>query len=206
MSESVKIQIRRVFKGENLNYNLGIVENLNLYVMEVTDTTGFIMGIPGETSKEKPATAVFGITKEEFDLKDTDVPKLDDLAFELMHKIPKDRIIAENNLRKDGREETIDDGKYASEKVADLESKKEELLKQSADRAKDLIAKIFEAGEAWFVYTKGAGNKIPTIDNSGSAQIFTKEEYANNVVEKAPEVPLAVEKLDKKITPGNPIR
>ena len=47
MSESVKIQIRRVFKGENLNYNLGIVENLNLYVMEVTDTTGFIMGIPG---------------------------------------------------------------------------------------------------------------------------------------------------------------
>ena len=72
------------------------------------------------------------------------------------------------------------------------------LLKQSADRANDLIAKIFEAGEAWFVYTKGAGNKIPTIDNSGSAQIFTKEEYANNVVEKAPEVPLAVEKLDKK--------
>lgn len=202
MSESVKIQIRRVFKGENLNYNLGIVENLNLYVMEVTDTTGFIMGIPGETSKEKPATAVFGITKEEFDLKDTDVPKLDDLAFELMHKIPKDRIIAENNLRKDGREETIDDGKYASEKVADLESKKEELLKQSADRAKDLIAKIFEAGEAWFVYTKGAGNKIPTIDNSGSAQIFTKEEYANNVVEKAPEVPLAVEKLDKKTLGG----
>ena len=82
MSQSVKIQIKRVFKGENLNYNLGIIEGLNLYVMEVTDTTGFIMGIPGETSKEKPATAVFGITKEEFDLKDSDVSKLDEaLAF-----------------------------------------------------------------------------------------------------------------------------
>lgn len=202
MSESVKIQIRRVFKGENLNYTLGIVEDLNLYVMEVTDTTGFIMGVPGETSKDNPATAVFGITKEEFDLKNTDIPKLDDLAFELMHKIPQDRIIAENNLRKDGREETIDDGKYASEKVADLESKKEEMLKQSAERAKKLIAKMFENKEAWFVYTKGAGNKIPTIDNSGAAQIFTKEEYASNVIEKAPEVPLAIEKLNEKTLGG----
>ena len=127
MNDSVKLQIKRVYKGENLNYNIGIIESLNLYVMEVTDSTGFIMGIPGETSKDKPAVAVFGITKEEFDLKDTDTEKLDDLAFELMHKIPKDRIIAENNLRKDCREETIDDGKYASEKVADLEEKKNQM-------------------------------------------------------------------------------
>ena len=94
MTNSVKLHIKRVFKGENLNYSLGIVENLNLYVMELIDTTGFIMGIPGQTSKLEPATAVFGITKEEFDLKDNDVSKLDDLAFELMHKLPKDRIIA----------------------------------------------------------------------------------------------------------------
>ena len=119
MEQTVKLKIKRVFKGENLNYNVGIVENLNLYVMEVTDTTGFIMGVHGETSRENPAKAVFGITKEEFDLKDTDVAKLDDLAFELMHKIPKDRILAEFNLRKDGREETIDAGKYASEKISD---------------------------------------------------------------------------------------
>ncbi len=198
MSDSVKLQIKRVFKGENLNYSLGIIENLNLYVMEVTDTTGFIMGIPGETSKDKPSTAVFGITKEEFDLKDTDIAKLDDLAFELMHKIPKDRIIAENNLRKDGREETIDNGAYAAQKIGDLEEKKKEILQQSAERAKNLISTIFKNEEAWYVYTKGAGNKIPTIDNSGSAQIFTKEEYAKQVVEKAPEVPLAIEKLDKK--------
>ena len=199
MSQSVKIQIKRVFKGENLNYNLGIIEGLNLYVMEVTDTTGFIMGIPGETSKEKPATAVFGITKEEFDLKDSDVSKLDDLAFELMHKIPQDRIIAENNLRKDGREDTIDNGKYASEKVADLEEQKKKIMGESAERAKKLIGEMFKNEEAWYIYTKGAGNMLPTIDNSGAAQIFTKEEYANAVVEKAPEVPLAVGKLDKKL-------
>ena len=144
-----------MFKGENLNYNLGIVEGLNLYVMEVTDTTGFIMGIPGETSKEKPATAVFGITKEEFDLKDSDVSKLDDLAFELMHKIPQDRIIAENNLRKDGREETIDNGKYASEKVADLEEQKKKIMGESAERAKKLIGEMFKNEEAWYIYTKG---------------------------------------------------
>ncbi len=198
MSESVKVQIRRVFKGENLNYTIGIIHDLNLYVMEVTDTTGFIMGIPGKTSKDNPATAVFGITREEFDFKDTDVSKLDDLAFELMHKIPQDRIIAENNLRKEGREETIDAGRYASEKIADLEERKKQILNESATRAKDLVGTMFKQEEAWYIYTKGAGNKIPTIDNSGAAQIFTKEEYANLVVEKAPEVPLAVEKLDKK--------
>lgn len=197
MSESVKLQIRRVFKGENLNYTIGIIESLNLYVMEVTDTTGFIMGIPGETSKEKPSTAVFGITKEEFDLKDTDVSKLDDLAFELMHKIPQDRIIAENNLRKEGREETIDNGKYAGEKVADLEEKKNKIIKESAERAKTLIGTMFKNEEAWYIYTKGAGNKLPTIDSSGAAQIFTTEEFAKAVVEKAPEVPLEIGKLDK---------
>lgn len=198
MAETVKLQIRRVFKGENLNYNVGIIENLNLYVMEVVDTTGFVMGIPGQTSKDKPATAVFGLTKEEFELKDNDVAKLDDLAFELMHKIPQDRIIAENNLRKDGREESIDNGKYASEKVSELEDKKKEFIEASAERAKNLIGTIFKNEEAWYIYTKGAGNKIPTIDNSGAAQIFTKEEFANNVIEKAPDVPLAAEKLDKK--------
>ena len=198
MNDSVKLQIKRVYKGENLNYNIGIIESLNLYVMEVTDSTGFIMGIPGETSKDKPAVAVFGITKEEFDLKDTDTAKLDDLAFELMHKIPKDRIIAENNLRKDCREETIDDGKYASEKVADLEEKKNQMQSMHADNAKKAITAILEKGEAWYIYTKGAGNKVPTIDNSGSAQIFTKEEYARKVIELAPQVPLEAEKLDKK--------
>lgn len=198
MEQTVKLKIKRVFKGENLNYNVGIVENLNLYVMEVTDTTGFIMGVHGETSRENPAKAVFGITKEEFDLKDTDVAKLDDLAFELMHKIPKDRILAEFNLRKDGREETIDAGKYASEKISELEQKKKAFEKDSADKAKTLIGKMFESEEAWYIYTKGAGNKIPTIDNSGAAQIFTKKEYADNVIEKATEVPLAVERLDKK--------
>jgi len=198
MSESIKLQVRRVFKGENLNYTLGVVENLNLYVMEVTDTTGFIMGIPGVTTGEKPSTAVFGITKEEFDLKDTDVAKLDDLAFELMHKIPKDRIIAENNLRSEGREETIDGGKYASEKKAELEQNKEKILAESAERAKKLIGEMFKNEQGWYIYTKGAGNKIPTIDSSGAAQIFTREEYAKLVTEKAPDVPLAVEKLDKK--------
>lgn len=198
MSESVKIQVRRVFKGENLNYNVGIVDNLNLYVMEVIDTTGFIMGIPGQTNKDNPSTAVFGITKEEFDLKDSDTAKLDDLAFELMHRIPKDRLIAEKNLRKDGREESIDNGKYATEKLADIEQKKKEILGESAERAKKLISSMFEKGEAWYIYTKGAGNKIPTIDNSGAVQIFTKEEYAKLVTEKATEVPLEIEKLDKK--------
>ncbi len=198
MSQSVKLQIRRVYKGENLNYNLGIIEGLNLYVMEVTDTTGFIMGIPGETNKDKPATAIFGVTKEEFDLKDTDTSKLDDLAFELMHKIPQDRIIAENNLRKDGREETIDNGKYASEKVADLEEKKKKMMQESAERAKNLVGEMFKNEEAWYIYTKGAGNMIPTIDAGGAVQIFTKEEFANTAVEKSTEVPLAVGKLDKK--------
>ena len=198
MSDSVKIKIKRVFRGENLNYSVGIVEDLDLYVMDVVDTTGFIMGIPGETNRNKPATAVFGITKEEFELKDNDVSKLDDLAFELMHKIPKDRIIAENNIRRDCREETIDGGRYASEKMSELEQKKKDIILESAERAKKLIQSMFEADQAWYLYTKGAGNKLPTIDNSGSVQIFTKEDYANFAVEKAPGVPLAVEKMDKK--------
>ena len=197
MTDSVKIKIRRVFKGENLNYCLGIVEDLNLYVMELTDTTGFIMGIPGQTSRLEPATAVFGITKEEFDLKDNDISKLDDLAFELMHKLPKDRIIAENNLRKEDRAETIDGGKYATEKMAELKQKKKDAVSESSNRAKVLIGSIFENEQGWYVYTKGAGNKLPTIDSNGAVQIFTKEEYANFVVEKAVGVPLAVEKIDK---------
>ncbi len=198
MSDSVKLTIKRVFKGENLNYSVGIVEKLDLYVIEVTDTTGFIMGIPGETSKENPATAVFGITKEEFELKDSDTAKLDDLAFELMHKLPQDRIIAENNLRKDDRVQSIDDGKYVLEKTADLEQKKKEAMDFQAENAKKIISNIFEKEEGYVVYTKGAGNKLPTIDNSGAIQLFSKEEYAKNVVEKAPEVPLEILKLDKK--------
>lgn len=205
MSNSVKITIRPYYKSDTLNYTVGIVENLGLYVLQATDTQGFIMGIPGKTTAEAPATAVFGISKAEFDLKDTDRAKLDDLAILLMRELPTDRIIAESNLRTDGRCESIDNGKYATEKVAELEAKKKELEEKGreaaaagAERARKLIAEIVQNGEGWFVYTKGTGRAvIPTVDNSGAAQLFSKEEYANDVISKAPEIPLAVQRMDK---------
>ncbi len=197
MSGSVKITIKPYYRSETLNYFVGIVENLGLYVIQATDNQGFIMGIPGQTSKENPSTAVFGISKEEFDLKDSDREKLDDLAFRLMHELPADRIIAEHNLRKGGRVQSIDDGKYASEKTKELETKKNELITASTERAKKLIGEMVEKGEGWFLYTKGAGNRLPTIDSSGAVQIFTKEEYAKEVAEKAPDVPLEIQKMDK---------
>ncbi len=113
MSEEVKIKIQRVFKGENLNYTVGICRELRTYVMEVVDTTGFIMS-ENSADKEHIATALFGITAEEFAYKDGNVRKLDDLAFELMHNVPKDRLIAEFYVRKNDRAETIDDGKYVA--------------------------------------------------------------------------------------------
>lgn len=204
MSSSVKITIRPYYKSDTMNYTVGIIENLGLYVLQATDTQGFIMGIPGKTTSEAPAMAVFGISKEEFELKDNDRERLDDLAGLLMRELPQDRIIVENNLRTEGRADTVDNGKYAAEKVAELEAKKKELEEksaeartQSAERAKKLIAEIVKNGEGWFIYTKGTGKIVPTIDNSGAAQLFSKQEYAQLVVEKAPEIPLAVQKMDK---------
>lgn len=198
MSESIKLPIKKVYKGENLNYFVGIIETHNLYVMEVTDTTGFIMGVPGQTDAQNPAKALFGITKEEFELKDKDTAKLDDLAFELMHKIPKDRILAETNLREDCREESIDGGKYASEQTANLEKKKTEIVAESKKRAEKLINEMKQKGEAWYIYTVGAGNKLPTIDAHGAVQIFSSEENARLAVEKASGVSLEIQKMDKE--------
>lgn len=197
MSQEVRFTISRVLKNNDLGYSVGVTEPLGLYVIEVIDITGNTVGIPGVTSKENPSFAIFGITKEEFDYKDTSMELLDSIAAMLIQALPKDRIIAEQNLRPDGREETIDDGEYVKWRKAELEERQKAAAGESAKRAKLRISEMLKAGEGWYISTKGAGKNIPTVDASGAVQIFTKKEYAEFAVFKAGELPLEVIHADR---------
>lgn len=198
MKKQIKLTLKRVYFSDALGYYLAVAENLGLYVMEILDYTGDVIGIPGEVSAEKPARLILGLTKEEFELKDSNPTLLDSFAAMLMTAIPKDRIIGEENVRKEPREDTVDDGDYVKWQREESEKRKKELIAQRAAKAKKCIAQMVENGEAWYVSTKGACGKIPTVDGSGAVQVFTKEEYAKNVAEKAGEVELEVCHLDKE--------
>ncbi|MBQ8552481.1 MAG: SseB family protein [Clostridia bacterium] len=197
MKKQIKLTLKRVYFSDALGYHLAVEENTGLLVMEVVDTTGDIIGIPGQTSAETPSKLLLGLTREEFDMKDTNPELLDSFAAMLMTALPKDRVIFETGVRLEPREETIDDGDYAKWQKEEFEKRRKAAIAARAAKAKKLIGEMLECGEGWYISTKGACGKIPTIDGSGAVQIFTKEEYAKNVIEKASEVDLEIRHMDK---------
>lgn len=200
MSNSIKITIKPQYHGRNLNYTVGIEENLDLYVLLAKDEDGYVMGKPGETTRENPATAVFALSKEEFDLKDTDEDKLDDLAFELMHSLPRDRIIAEQNLRSNNRVDTIDGGKLLAQRRAQLKERDEKTKAQREGRAKEGIQTILKQGTVWYHSVQdtagGAPYLIPADNQNAAVVLFTKEEYAKQAADSLKTLPLEVRKLE----------
>ena len=125
----MELKFRATFANEDLHYAVGVLDPAEDYAIRVVDPTHIIM-----TDREKwtPGTdpsAVFGITEEEYNWKDTDPDKLDDLAQKLRSEIPKDRLIAEKDgVREKDRAESIDYGKYVRYRKAVNEQRRDAVI------------------------------------------------------------------------------
>ncbi len=117
--------------NDDLKYAAGIIGNPGAedYVIRVIDPTHIIMTDPESWTPGTDPSAIFGITEEEYNWKDTDPEKLDDLAQKLRTDIPKDRLIVEKDgVRKKDRVESIDYGKYVRWRKERNEKRRDEII------------------------------------------------------------------------------
>ena len=111
----MELRFNVTYTNEDLKYAIGTVgpKGAEDYAIRVVDPTHIIMTDHETLTPGTDPSALFGLTEEEYNWKDTDPEKLDDLAQKLRTDIPKDRLIAERDgVRKKDRVESIDYGKF----------------------------------------------------------------------------------------------
>ncbi len=125
----MEMQFKTTYVNEDLNYGVGVIEPSGDFAMRVLDPTHIIMTDHETWTPGTTPSAVFGITEEEYNWKDTDLEKLNDLAQRLRTDIPRDRLLSEQNgVRRSDRAETIDYGKYARMIKERNERRRDEVL------------------------------------------------------------------------------
>ncbi|MBQ3065015.1 MAG: SseB family protein [Clostridia bacterium] len=164
----MEVKFNATYVNKDLEYALGVVgpRGSEEYVMRVTDSVHIIMTDRENWTPGSDPIAIFALTEEEYNWKDTDPEKLDDLAQKLRTEIPLDRLISEQNgVRKKDRAETIDYGKYTRYK--------KELIQQRQHAAAE---KILTAEELYCMYCNETGK--PYLLPSGAIQVFEDKTMA----------------------------
>ncbi|MBQ7300280.1 MAG: SseB family protein [Clostridia bacterium] len=169
----MELRFKTTYVNDELKYAVGLVgpNGAEEYAMRVLDPTHIIMTDPETWTPGTDPSALFGLTEEEYNWKDTDLEKLDELAQKLRTDIPTDRLIAERDgVRKKDRVESIDYGKY-------VRYRKE----RNEQRRDALIARMLGAEELYCMYC-GETNK-PYVFQYSFIQMFedkaTAMELAN---------------------------
>ncbi len=127
----MELKFKATHVNDDLKYAAGVIgaPGAEDYVIRVIDPTHIIMTDPETWTPGTDPSAIFGITEEEYNWKDTDVDKLDDLAQKLRTEIPKDRLLHEaDGVRKKDRAESIDYGKYVRWRKERNEKRRDEII------------------------------------------------------------------------------
>ncbi len=126
----MQLKFKGSYVNEEMQFSVGIVLPMGEYAMRVVDPTHVIMTDVEIWDPEKgDPSALFGITEEEYALKDTDPEKLADLAQRLRSEIPTDRLLAEQNgVRRRERAASVDYGKYERYLKAKREKQRDDVI------------------------------------------------------------------------------
>jgi len=164
----MELRFRTTYVNDELKYAVGLVgpAGAEEYAMRVIDPTHIIMTDPETWTPGTDPSALFGMTEEEYNWKDTDLEKLDELAQKLRTDIPTDRLLAERDgVRKKDRVESIDYGKYVRYRKERNERRRDEM-----------IARMLNAEELYCMYC-GETNK-PYVFQYSFLQMFEDKAVA----------------------------
>ena len=164
----MELRFRTTYVNDELKYAVGLVgpAGAEEFAMRVIDPTHIIMTDPETWTPGTDPSALFGLTEEEYNWKDTDLEKLDELAQKLRTDIPTDRLIAERDgVRKKDRVESIDYGKYVRYRKERNERRRDEM-----------IARMLNAEELYCMYC-GETNK-PYVFQYSFLQMFEDKAVA----------------------------
>ena len=161
--------------AQGIDYAFGYRPESDIYFVEFHDYTG-------EFLEDKTATtrtmgyASFLLTEEEYELLSAhpDDIHMADLLEKLLVDLPKDRLIKigsmdlltnkTRDLDVELKNETVDDGVYPKY------------------REQRTISYINSLDKLYVIFARATGDRFPSIDFSGSAWVFSKKEYAENVI------------------------
>lgn len=176
----------------NRMYRLINLENGKIYAIEIMSMTGDMLSdmawIPGDIT-----SVLFALTDEEYALKDNDTEKLDTLADELFHNLPKDRMLDTHMI----------DSKTGEKKKSDIKPKTETMddfkyPKYSAKRSAETGLKAIDAADKlWVIYNRALGDNYPTIDGNGAAWVFTSADGAKSIIKKNEGIDLCSKEYSK---------
>ncbi len=180
------------FEGPQI-YAVEMIEMMVVFDNHFTDDSRE----PGDTS-----CALFALTKEEFALKDRDINALDQVIDNLYNRIPKDRLIEAYYLSfsKDTHAaqkkpmklrplcKTMDD--YAYQKHF------QNIYIDPKNQALDFLN---SAKNIYMIYDKETTDLLPAITCDGCANIFTRRQYAEDLINKEAGIDtLAVKEFQKE--------
>ena len=165
------------FEGPQI-YAVEMIEMMVVFDSHFTDDSRE----PGDTS-----CALFALTKEEFALKDRDINALDQVIDNLYNRIPEDRLIEAYYLSfsKDTHAaqkkpmklrplcKTMDD--YAYQKHF------QNIYIDPKNQALDFLN---SAKNIYMIYDKETTDLLPAITCDGCADIFTRRQYAEDLINK----------------------
>ncbi len=129
----MELRFKTTYVNDELKYAVGLVgpAGAEEYAMRVLDPTHIIMTDPETWTPGTDPSALFGLTEEEYNWKDSDLEKLDELAQKLRTDIPTDRLLAERDgVRKKDRVESIDYGKYVRYRKERNERRRDEMIER----------------------------------------------------------------------------
>lgn len=180
------------FEGPQI-YAVEMIEMMVVFDNHFTDDSRE----PGDTS-----CALFALTKEEFALKDRDINALDQVIDHLYNRIPEDRLIEAYYLSfsKDTHAaqkkpmklrplcKTMDD--YAYQK------KFQNIYIDPKNQALDFLN---SAKNIYMIYDKETTDLLPAITCDGCADIFTRRQYAEDLINKESGIDtLAIKEFQKE--------
>ncbi|MBO4898083.1 MAG: SseB family protein [Clostridia bacterium] len=162
-------------------FRLIVFEDRGVYAAEVVSLSNRYFEspdwMPGDSGH-----ALFLITEDEFNLKDTDEKKLEEFIFELYTKIPEDRLMEsffisiDNDSRRDmnlkPKCKTVDDNK--------IERQSRRQYAQNHG-----IPYLNSVEKVYMIYDTVTGDSCPSITWNGYANVFTKFEYAEDFLKQS---------------------
>lgn len=174
-------------------YRLINFENGNLYAVEIMSLSGNQLSdpdwIPGDA-----CCALFALTQDEFELKDSDIEALNKLITELYNNIPEDRLMEAFYTTIDKQRKPM----HPTPGCKTMDDNKFEKYRQRAFALKNGIPFMNSVDKVYMIYDKNTTDRLPAITWNGFANIFTKREYAENIINNGEVATLDIKEFSKK--------
>ena len=178
--------------NNNSFYQLINFENGELYAVEIKTLSSDKLSdpdwIPGNA-----CCALFALTRDEFELKDSDIEALNKLIEKLYNNIPEDRLM-------DAYYFTIDKQRipmHPRPGCKTMDDNKLEKYRQRAYALEKGIPFLNSSDKVYMIYDKVTSDLLPAITWDGFATIFTKREYAENIINHGEVATLDIKEFSK---------